>query len=710
MGIINKIRQRTGLAVGIVALGLILFLIGGDLLSVNSIFLSGDRNLVGEIRGERVLVDDYRAMIQEVTTNYVGNTGKQPDSETMRLLRDQAWQRLLIDISYQQEYAALGLTISEAEIIDMVQGDHIRPDIKAAFKDSDTGEFDRDRLLDFLKELSNRPEQEQYRWYVYEKRIGPERTLQKYTNLISKTNYVSESEASWWYDLKKKSLDLRYMYIPYSALFDSLFTVSDADTEAYLDAHKHVFEAERSCALMYVRFPTIPSEEDSLLSIEDLASIASGFRDTEEDSLFAALNTEGDDVYRSYKRDELPSVLPVDLLVIGEVLGPYLVEGSHHLYKVSDTVRGSEEYVRARHILIKGSDASSRKEAEKILREARAGLPFDSLAAVYSMDGSASKGGDLGWFGRGKMVTPFEDAVFEAKENGLIHRLIETRFGFHLIDVTATASDMTYTLSRITQKVRAGDQTKDNVYSRASAFSRYVRNSSMEFKIAAEKDSLEVGEDKEVFPQDYQIGDLQNVRNIVQWAYNSGKKGSTSDVFETEEAYVVAHMIDEQPKGLQRLHLAEESLKEKILVEKKGDFILSQIDSLDKLGGLDAMAEAYGRNAYVYSADKITIRSNSLRSAGDCPDAIGYFLTLKEGEISKPMRSETGIILAQVVKIEGIEEEKDQSDEELLGEENEEVSYEAEKQELERARGNVSLLHDALKYFSKVKDKRYKYF
>lgn len=76
---------------------------------------------------------------------------------------------------------------------------------------------------------------------------------------------------------------------------------------------------------------------------------------------------------------------------------------------------------------------ATRAKAEEILRRVRAGEDFSKLAGEFSEDpGSRTQGGDLGWFGRGMMVKPFEDAAFALKP-GEVSGIVETQFGFHII-------------------------------------------------------------------------------------------------------------------------------------------------------------------------------------------------------------------------------------------------------------------------------------
>lgn len=86
--------------------------------------------------------------------------------------------------------------------------------------------------------------------------------------------------------------------------------------------------------------------------------------------------------------------------------------------------------VRASHILV-----STEQEAENLRNEIAGGKNFADAAAEYSKCPSGANGGDLGYFGRGMMVKPFEDAAFEL-EVGELSKPVQTQFGWHLIEVT----------------------------------------------------------------------------------------------------------------------------------------------------------------------------------------------------------------------------------------------------------------------------------
>ena len=92
--------------------------------------------------------------------------------------------------------------------------------------------------------------------------------------------------------------------------------------------------------------------------------------------------------------------------------------------------------VRASHILVK-----TEEEAKKLLDEIRAGKSFAEAAKEVSLCPSGHDGGDLGFFKRGVMVKPFEDAASALKNIGDISEPVETQFGWHLIKMTGMIDD-----------------------------------------------------------------------------------------------------------------------------------------------------------------------------------------------------------------------------------------------------------------------------
>lgn len=145
--------------------------------------------------------------------------------------------------------------------------------------------------------------------------------------------------------------------------------------------------------------------------------------------------------------------------------------------------------VTASHILLKTiddegnelSDAKkkeAKKKAEEALKKVKAGEDFATVAKEYSEDSSASSGGELGTFGRGQMVTAFEDAAFGMKV-GEISDIVETEYGYHIIKVTDKVD-----------KQETYDEVKDEIKSILAneKYAEYVEKLKTDSKIEKKED------------------------------------------------------------------------------------------------------------------------------------------------------------------------------------------------------------------------------
>ncbi|WP_047217727.1 MULTISPECIES: peptidylprolyl isomerase [Delftia] len=102
------------------------------------------------------------------------------------------------------------------------------------------------------------------------------------------------------------------------------------------------------------------------------------------------------------------------------------------------------EQLRVRHILIAGVTPESKTKAEELLTQLKAGADFAKLAEEHSSDkGSASRGGDVGLFTKGRMVPEFEAAAFSLQKKGDLSGLVQTQFGYHLIQLEERHAPMT---------------------------------------------------------------------------------------------------------------------------------------------------------------------------------------------------------------------------------------------------------------------------
>ena len=207
-----------------------------------------------------------------------------------------------------------------------------------------------------------------------------------------------------------------------------------------------------------------------------------------------------------------------------------------------------EEQRRASHILVK-----TKEEAEKILQEVKkAPARFAELAKKHSQDpGSAEKGGDLGWFGRGMMVKPFEDAVFKLGQNEM--QVVESEFGHHVIRLTGVQAGKTRPYEEVKKELadelaRLKGQRK--FAEAAETFSNLVYEQSDSLKAAAERFKLQVQQTGWIGKSARQeLGALDNPKLLAAlFTADAIKNRRNTDAIEVAPSTLVAaRVIDHQP-------------------------------------------------------------------------------------------------------------------------------------------------------------------
>lgn len=657
MSLINKIRERSGLAVGVVAFAIVAFILS-DLFSGQSKFFGGNDQVVGKIDGVPVEYQDFNAKVDVLRGQFQQQSGRAPAEQDMAQLREQAWNQYLFDIAYKKEFDKLGLTVSPDELVDMVQGTNISPAVRQAFTNPQTGVFDKSQIISYLKGLNSLPEQQRASWASFEQGLSADRLREKYENLMRLSVFTTTAEAKKEYEAQNTKADTKFLFVPYYTINDTTVKVTDSQLQDYLNAHKDEFAGNNSRTLQYVTFPVVPSKEDSATLYTEIKTLARGLGSAQNDSSFARLNSDVP-VPLYMTSGEMPAQLrsAIPTFTAGGIYGPFREGNTFFIYKYGGTKKDTSFTARASHILIRptaktdSAKAEARRKAEDLLKQLQGGALFEALAQANSADGSSQNGGDLGYFkNNGQMVKPFEQAVFGAASGGLIPRLIETDFGFHIIKVTEPKTNQLYRVAAIGKTITASQATRDEALRRADQFAAESKTKET-FDENAKKDrSLVVATAERIPETANNINAISDARVIVRWAFEDKTNlNDVSTAFEAGDQYVVAVLTGKTEKDKVQVADYRAELTTKVRNQLKGEQIMAKLGAIN--GSFENIAHKYGAGALVETVTDINLATGFLRSAGVDPVALGKAFGLKPSKRSKPFAGEGGVLIMESTRV-----------------------------------------------------------
>ncbi len=653
MSILQKIREKTYLALIFVGLGIALFVI-----DPSSIFSGSQRGEthVGIVAGEKIEGQDFELKVQESLENYKANYQQANiDEATKEAIRNQTWEQQIQEIVLGREHEELGISVSAEELFDMVQGSNPNPQVRQAFSNPQTGEFNPANVIAFLKRMEeDETGDTKKRWLAFERDLKKQQVYTKYNTLVKKGLYITSAEAKNDNTAKNRMATIRFVAKRYAALTDTATAISDDELKKYYAAnnYKEQYKQEEAVDLKYVAFEIKPSDEDNQQAKQWIDQKTEEFKHTDNDSLFINLNSDKPYSPLWYGADALPeNVDTLKKAAVGTVVGPYLEDVTWKVSKLLGTKMACDS-VKARHILLKveGSTAEAVKaKADSLKKVIKQKNNFADLAKSLSQDfGSGAQGGDLGWFKEGVMVPEFNNACFNGKKGDM--PIVESQFGIHLIEIMDKGKEsLRLNVGTVERKTEPSDKTFQNIFARANEFARGNRTLEA-FEAGATEKGYNVRISTNIKPMDNKIAGLDNPRELIRWAYNTAKKADVSDVFEIGNKYVVAVVTEKYAKGIKPFELVKEEIEAEVRKGKKAETFIKEFETA--LAGKPSIEDLGNKmNAPVETAQSVVFNAGSIPGMGKEPEVLGAIAALKQGEFSKPIKGISGVYVVVVDQV-----------------------------------------------------------
>ena len=347
----------------------------------------------------------------------------------------------------------------------------------------------------------------------------------------------------------------------------------------------------------------------------------------------------------------------------------------------------------------------TKKEIGRLRQEIEAGEDFAELAGVVSDDeGSAARGGDLGFFSRGQMVAPFEEAAF-ALAPGELSEPVQTRYGWHLIKVEERLEEESGERVRarhILLRYQPSRTTEDSLRSRAEVFQEQATAEGFAATLTAsgtEATPTNFLRQSQAVP-----GISANTMWLVNWFFEQ-EPGAVSQVIEDDSGLWVAHLMAKRPEGIAPLDELTDRLEPLVRARKKAARAASRLETVRREVGAGATLAQAAQNAGVeFHAPEAFVRTESVEGLGRANAVIGAAFRLEEGRLSEIIEvaegSKRGAYLLKLL-------EKTPVDEEQFAAQREQVVAQLQAQREQEAVQNwFAHLYDT----AEIEDNRHRFF
>lgn len=659
MGAITKIRQVSPYFLATVAVLFIAFMVIQDssCSTIRDASQSPENVVIAEVNGVGITQAEYERRVRITTDRQrQSNPEQEIDDES---IRQQVFTQMIDEVLRAEAAKQLGISVTADEIVDVMVRNP--PQELQFFKDS-TGTFDRelhvrlftnpDELYNLLINQGAQPEEAQRQrdeWKANLIEIEDYVRTQKLEEALraavgAAASVPSPALARENYRTNNSTADIRFVALSADAIGDDAVTVSDADIAAYYEKNKAYYIQKPARQLAYTLLRIQPSAKDTARALRRSQKLMELLNQQptpqkRADIFQSEMRNGGQAMDFTPSSNIDPSVLTIlKSLNAGDVFGPLTTAQGIQYVRLDERRSGTTPTVRASHILIEfGTNKdSARAEAQRILGLAKKG-DFAQLAQQYSKDpGSAAMGGDLGYFGAGRMVEAFEKAAFAASVNDVVGP-IETQFGWHIIKVTDRQTDE-FKYATITIKPLTSDATKQGLMRDAAEMEKEITDGVV-FDTVAARRNLTVAKTAFFSQQTPVLGKA----SITEWAYEH----ALGDVLRKEipgAGILIATLSEIRTSGTKPLDDVKEDIR-RVLVRRK------KLDALQQKAEQIAQAcSAAGDLAAVSAVDpSLTVsqmlgckNNGQLTGFGGEHAATNAAFTQPIGTIGQPVRGESG--------------------------------------------------------------------
>ena len=656
MATLQKIRDKGTLLVVFVGVALVAFILG-DLLTSGSTFRERGQNRAFVVDGTVVTATEFAERVNAMEDFQRMLSGQMLDEQAATQIREQVYQQMVRERLIGAQAARLGITVTRAELNDLVHGEVLSPILHQLpfFVDPNTGILNRDILMEFLSTL-NSPmitEEELAIWLLIENMIVTQRLEEKYFSLLAHAVMINDVEVRNHFDHSQKNADIAFVMQHYFAIPDSEVEVTDREVREFFNRHRENFRFETPLVrISYFVYDITPSNDDFAAVEEDAARAAEELATSSNPQIVVAdfSDTPFVDAFVSEHLLTPTQVEFVRSANIGDVEGPVLEGDVFQVFKLIDRIVAPDSvHLRMMGIPMMGfgQDSIVLNFVDSIYNDIRSGMAFADVANSLNPQ---AMGGDVGWAREIDLVGFGSDVVRQIFSAPVGQLLRLSSMGQELIvQIENRTRPVTkHKLAMINMSVIPSERTTNNVDNRLNQFVSQPDIDTRFNDLAAQEGFWIM---PNVIVPTNEIGlssgmmHIPGTRQVISWAANERRMGTVRR-FDLPNMRVVAQVNEFIPAGIAPLSEMQSHIRMRLINERKGEHIISQLNA-QQLTSLEAFADAM--HSRIDTVRFVNFNTRNISGVGNEPtlNAVAGFAPVNS--LQGPMAGNMGVYVAKVI-------------------------------------------------------------
>jgi peptidyl-prolyl cis-trans isomerase D len=664
MAAIGKIRNWGPTLVIVIGLALFAF-IAEEMFRSCEASKNEQRQQVGEVLGKKVNVQDFQALIDEYQEVIKMSQGRDNLTEDeLNQVKDQVWNTFVNSQILAKEADELGLTVTDAEMQNMLREGTNPLLMQTPFVNQQTGRFDASQLSKFLndyKSNTNPQLAEQYKsiydyWCFIEKTLRQQTLAQKFQALLAGCLLSNPVSAKAQFDAQSQESNIVLAALGYNSVKDDEVKVTDADLKAKFESEKEAFKQPlESRDIKYVDFQVVASKSDRDALLKDMQEASQKLQSGAAASeIVRKAQSQIPYVGLPVTNRALPSDIAarIDSMAVGQTTAPFetAADNTMNVVKLINKVQMPDS-VEFRMIQVSAETAeAAQKRADSIYTAIAGGAPFDSIAKKYGQNGAKQWLTSAQYQNSTSIDAETKDYLMTLNTLGA-GQMKNVKFaqGNLIVQVTDRRAMVNkYDLAVIKRSIDFSKQTYSDAYNK---FSQYVsENNSIEaLEKNAEKFGFRVLERKDLVNSEHHVAGIRATREAMKWIFDA-TPGQVSPLYEcgSNDHLLVVALEKVHPVGYRDLDGVKDVLMPQVLRDKKYEVLAK------KLEGVKSIADAKAKGAVIDTVKQISFTSPVfVQATGSSEPALaGAVAATKAGEFhAAPVKGNGGAFLFQVLNV-----------------------------------------------------------